>query len=250
MSCSEHEALLSAHLDGELDARATARIEAHLAGCASCAARARELAELSRAVREQASRPEPSDALRRRLAASLRTERAPRAPLRAVSIATHALAAAAAGMLAWIAASSWVRPTQEQRIGEDVISAHVRSLLADHLTDVTSSDRHTVNPWFQGKLDFAPGARDHAERGYALEGGRLDYVAGTVVASIVYRHGPHAMNLFVWPSEASSDGPPERYAARGFHAVHWESGGLEHWLVSDADEKTLQELAGLLRSEP
>jgi anti-sigma factor RsiW len=164
-------------------------------------------------------------------------------------VATHALLAAAAAYVAWIAAIWWTRPSEEQRIGEAVVEAHVRSLLADHLTDVASSDRHTVNPWFQGKVDFAVGARDHADRGFALEGGRLDYVDGALVASIVYRHGKHAMNLFLWPSRADGNEGVGKIAVRNYRIVHWKTGGVWRWLVSDADETTIQDLTKLLQSD-
>lgn len=245
MSCPERSSQISAYLDGELDAAARAELEAHLATCAACAADLRAWRELSGTIREGASSPEIDSAFQARLASSLREHRRPWAKI----VATHVLVAAAAAYLAWIAAVWWTRPAEEQRIADAVVAAHVRSLLADHLTDVVSSDRHTVNPWFQGKIDFAVGARDHADHGFALEGGRLDYVDGTVVASIVYRHGKHAMNLFLWPSRAPGAEGVGEIACRGYRVVHWRTGGIWRWLVSDADEGTLQELAKLLQSD-
>jgi anti-sigma factor RsiW len=248
MSCRERAEQVSAYLDGELEAAAKEDLEAHLATCESCASDLRQSRELSRAIRQGASVPEPDAALRGRLAGSLREPRRVRRPWAKI-VATHALVAAAAVYVAWIAAIWWTRPSEEQRIGEGVVAAHVRSLLADHLTDVASSDRHTVNPWFQGKVDFAVGARDHADHGFALEGGRLDYVDGTVAASIVYRHGKHAMNLFLWPSRADGNEGVGKIAVRNYRIVHWETGGVWRWLVSDADESTIQELAKLLQSD-
>ena len=251
MTCRDRAEQLSAYLDGELEASAKADLEAHLATCGACASDLRQLREVSRTVREGAGVPEPDAALRGRLALSLR-EALPPGPVRrswAKVVATHALVAAAAAYVAWFAAVWWARPSEEQRIGEAVVAAHVRSLLADHLTDVASSDRHTVNPWFQGRVDFAVGARDHGDHGFALEGGRLDYLDGTVVASIVYRHGKHAMNLFLWPSRTAGDEGVGRIAVRNYRIVHWKTGGVWRWLVSDADESTLQALAKLLQSD-
>jgi len=247
MSCPGREEKIAALLDGELDPAARAEMEAHLAGCAACSARAQELRELSKNVREGASRPEPDADQVRRLGRAIR--RGPGGKLaRAAAVAKYALVAAAAAVLAWSAATWWARPAEEKRIGEEVVAAHVRSLLADHLTDVASSDRHTVNPWFQGKVDCAVGARDHAEQGFPLAGGRLDYVGGRAVAAVVYRHGPHALNLFVG-SERPGGGGSGELAVRGYRIVHWTAGGTERWLVSDADESTVKTLADLLRTD-
>jgi anti-sigma factor RsiW len=247
MSCPGREEKIAALLDGELDPSARAEMEAHLAGCAACSARAQELRELSRAVREGASRPEPDAEQVRRLGRAIR--RGPGGKLARVSaVAKYALVAVAAAVVAWSAATWWARPSEEKRIGEEVVVAHVRSLLADHLTDVASSDRHTVNPWFQGKVDCAVGARDHAEQGFPLAGGRLDYVDGRTVAAVVYRHGPHVLNLFVG-SERPGGGGSAALAVRGYHIVHWTAGETERWLVSDADESTVKALADLLRAD-
>jgi anti-sigma factor RsiW len=254
MSCRDRAEQLSAYLDGELERAARTDLESHLATCAACSSDLREGRVLSRTIREGAAGPEPVAALRTKLASALRVDPpvVKEGPVRrtwAKVVATHALLAAAAAYLAWIAAIGWTRPSEEQRIGEAVVAAHVRSLLADHLTDVASSDRHTVNPWFQGKVDFAVGAKDHADRGFALEGGRLDYVDGTVVASIVYRHAKHEMNLFLWPSREAGNEDVGKIAIRGYRVVHWKTNGVWRWLVSDADESTIQELAKLLQSD-
>jgi anti-sigma factor RsiW len=125
----------------------------------------------------------------------------------------------------------------------------VRSLQADHLIDVASTDRHVVNPWFQGKIDFALGAHDHADKGFALEGGRLDYVGGRTVAAVVYRHGPHALNLFVWPAAHESRADEGELVVRGYRLAHWSAGGTERWIVSDADATTVHALADLARAD-
>jgi anti-sigma factor RsiW len=248
MSCLGREERLAAFLDGELDETARAEMEAHLATCPACAARAAGLRGLSRTLREGASRPEPSAEQIRALGMALR-RRPSRSFARLVVAAKFAFVAAAAAVRVWCAATWWARPSSETRIGEEVVAAHVRSLLADHLTDVLSSDRHTVNPWFQGKVDCAVGARDHAEQGFPLAGGRLDYVDGRSVAAVVYRHGPHVLNLFVWPQAPGGSLSSGELAVRGYRVLHWCSGGTVRWLVSDADESTVSALADLVRSD-
>ena len=139
---------------------------------------------------------------------------------------------------------------------QEVVSGHVRSLLAaGHLTDVPSSDRHTVKPWFAGRLDFAPPTPDLADAGFPLAGGRLDYLGGRAVAALVYRRRDHVINVFVWPDAAAgTPAAPRRTdagtAARdGGHAVlHWAQSGLAFWTVSDLNAAELADFARLFRA--
>jgi anti-sigma factor RsiW len=248
MSCPDRVAQLSAHLDGELSPPEKMDLERHLASCASCSTHFAELRALSKTIRENASRPAPDEERMRRLGESLRAE-SPDVGGRIAAFARTALVAAAAAVVAWIAAVWWTRPSYEERLADELVAAHVRSLQADHLTDVVSTDRHVVNPWFQGKIDFAVGAHDHKDKGFALEGGRLDYVDGRTVAAVVYRHGPHALNLFVWPTQRDGTDRDGEVVARGFRIVHWSAGGTERWLVSDADATTVKALADLARAD-
>jgi anti-sigma factor RsiW len=251
MICAESRAILHAYVDRELDVRASIELEAHLQDCGACAAEHRDLRQLSQTVRVHASRFAPSLELEQRLRSSLRgassSETVADRPWwrRARSIAPLA----AALVLAWLGGAWWNRPSAEQKLGPDVIAAHERSLLADHLIDVASSDRHTVNPWFQGKVPCAVGARDFAPKGFTLAGGRLDFLAGQPVAAVVYRHGPHAINVFVWPCETGADQPVTRFASNGYTSRHWVQDGKHHWAVSDVDENALTELVDLWRSK-
>ena len=131
------------------------------------------------------------------------------------------------------------------RLETEVISSHVRSLLAAHLLDVPSTDQHTVKPWFAGKLKFSPPVQDFADNGFRLVGGRLDFIDGHEVAAVVYQRNKHVINLFVWPSESNRSTAAQSYAKDGYNIVYWARGGFEFWLVSDVNAKDLSDFAGL-----
>ena len=142
---------------------------------------------------------------------------------------------AVAAALAWNAVLFTARSSPEERLAAEVMSAHVRSLLGDsHLNDVVSTDQHTVKPWFQGRLDFAPVVTDLANAGFALDGGRLDYLNGRPVAAITYKHRLHVVNLFEWPAPGAPDTTPALQVRNGYAIVRWTRGGLEYWAVSDS----------------
>jgi anti-sigma factor RsiW len=189
------------------------------------------------------------DALRSRIRASIAA--GAREQARATAWRWGGFAAA----FATVAAVSWNVAWMQARGGGDEVllareveSAHVRSLMTEgHLNDVISTDRHTVKPWFEGKLDFAPVVLDLAPSGYALIGGRLDYLDGRPVAALTYRHRLHVVNLFEWPAKAAGDTAPELVTHRGYALVHWRRQGLEYWAVSDIEPQDLLQFAGLLK---
>jgi anti-sigma factor RsiW len=130
-------------------------------------------------------------------------------------------------------------------LAQDVISSHVRSLLATHLLDVPSTDQHTVKPWFDGKLKFSPPVRDFANQGFRLIGGRLDYINGREVAALVYQRRLHIINLFIWPLESGRTTAAETFAENGYNVLHWERDGFTFWAVSDVNVEDLRAFAGL-----
>jgi anti-sigma factor RsiW len=138
-------------------------------------------------------------------------------------------------------------PGSRQPVLDELIAGHVRSLMVDHLVDVASTDQHTVRPWFNGKIDFAPPVADYASSGFPLIGGRVDYLAGRPVAALVYRHQQHVINVFLWPSGDASESAPRELSAQGYHLLRWSEGGLAYWAVSDLNARELTVLAELIR---
>ena len=248
MNCQETTALLSAHLDRELDVASSLAMDAHLATCRDCAAAVERAEALRTAIRSAALTYAAPPDLASRVRAALRRDRRASGALmqRAWRWASVPAAAVAAAALAWLVVVNVNGAGGQRRLLDDLVAGHVRSLMVDHLVDVPSSDQHTVRPWFNGKIDFAPPVADHVASGFPLVGGRVDYVGARAVAAIVYRHNQHVINVFVWPTAGEQFGPRE-VTVEGYHLLHWADGGLEYWMVSDLNGRELGELAELIR---
>ena len=139
-------------------------------------------------------------------------------------------------------------PSAQERLTEELISSHVRSLQVDHLADVISSDRHTVKPWFNGKLDFSPPIIDLAPQGFPLVGGRLDYLDGRTVAVLIYRRNQHPINLYIW-SSTDKDAKPQVQSRQGYHLIRWTASGMNYWAVSDLTTNELEFFVTTLGSQ-
>jgi anti-sigma factor RsiW len=250
VTCSDVRTLLHGYLDGELDPVRNAEIEEHLRTCGACsqayqAQRAlasalqsddlyfRAPAGLERRIRMAAQRPEGKSRL---LHLQLR------------GWAAAAVAAAAVVALAFFVSPMFSRRSQTERIAQDVLSAHVRSLMPGHLTDVPSSESHTVKPWFAGKLDYSPPVVDLAAEGFPLVGGRLDYAADRPVAALVYRRGKHFINLFVWPSASAHDSAEAAAVRQGYNVLFWTRGRTNFWVISDVNRAELRQFTALVRA--
>jgi anti-sigma factor RsiW len=235
MTCDEAEILLHALIDGELDAGHAREVEDHIAGCPRCAAQLEAYRAMSQTIAGAGLRYTAPPELRRRIEASLPQMRAPsrRAVLRGFAMGSAVSAIAATGLVAIV-----LRNDDEARIESEVVSAHLRSLQAGHLTDVLSTDQHTVKPWFNGKLDVAPPVVDLTAQGFTLIGGRLDYVDTRAIAAIVYRRRQHVINLFVAQTASTERRAAKIETIQGFNIRRWSDRGLNYWAISDlaADE--------------
>ena len=243
------EAQLDAYLDGELATVDASELEVHLAQCPECARFRQERLELRAAIRARVPAFEAPAALRERVRAAVGAAVRGRAPRRFTAWGVWRPLAIAAS-LAVVAVGSWrlaLQRTAGEALADDVLGSHIRSLMPGHLTDVLSSDQHTVKPWFNGKLDFSPPVYDFAGRGYPLIGGRLDYVDGRGVAALVYGRRQHLINVFLWPAGRGAAAVPSTRTRRGYHLLHWATADNTYWAVSDLGLPELGEFAGLLR---
>lgn len=247
MNCRETRDLIHGYIDGELDLVKSIEVEEHLVDCAACAQMAKQIRSLRSTVGNSALRFNPPANFEKRLKSALRDESEPYPRL--LFLRWRWLAAAVAltlGFLAfWSVARMVARQTPHDVLAQEIVSSHVRSLMADHLTDVPSSDRHTVKPWFEGKLDFSPPVKDLSQQGFNLYGGRLDYIGNRPVAALVYQRGQHAINLFVWPSnEDRTNG--RALVSNGYNVIGWHDGRMAYWAVSDLNLAELQQFVELL----
>ncbi len=245
MSCEQTQTVLHGYFDGELDAARAAEFERHLETCSECLA-ALEAQEKLRSAMQRAQLYEQTPvSLRRNVRANLPAARPAGFGLSGIWL--RWLAAAAAILL--IASLGWrvwpgFRGTDNFEAA-GVIDAHLRSLQAGHLVDVASTDQHTVKPWFDGKLDFAPPVADFANDGFLLQGGRLDVLRGRSVAALVYGRRKHVVNVFVWPT-TQGDHAARSGAQLGYQWVEWRKGGMEFCAVSDTSAADLEELQRLI----
>ena len=249
MDCRDCARLVNAWLDGELDALTAMKFDGHLRECPGCARRTEALKSIGAVVRDSPLYAPAPAWLDKRVRTTLRRQAGVRTWWRGAPVRWGAIAAAVllAGFIGWSLPHATV--ATDHLVAQEVLSAHLRSLMADHLVDVVSSDRHTVKPWFAGRIDFSPDVRDCAADGFPLQGGRLEYVDGRPVAALVYRRDKHVINLFVWPSRDPAAGTGSD-SLNGYHELHWTRGGLTYWAVSDAAEPTLRAFADCITRQP
>jgi anti-sigma factor RsiW len=241
------EQRLDAYVDGELAESEARELAAHLAECRECTARHDALVVLRATIAARAPYHRADAALRGRLRASLRA--AAGGGRRPWLASWRPLAAAA--MLAGVAVSAWqlsAARAARDAVARDVLASHVRSLLGEHLTDVASTDQHTVKPWFNGRLDFSPPVSDFAGAGFPLLGGRIDYIGGRPVAALVYGRRRHFINVYLWPADRGATGGPSALTRQGYHLRHWATPAFVYWIASDLGTAELDQFAGLLKS--
>ena len=254
MACSEKEQLLHGYFDGELDLVSSLEMEEHLKTCAECALDLRSQQTIRGALRSARLYENAPQRLEDRI----------RAGVSAKTAATGTVMPApkqrpwgqwlgAAAVIALIVfgaqiviSSRRASSNSEELIAQEVVESHVRSLQLNHLMDVPSTDQHTVKPWFDGKLDFAPPVNDFSQQGFPLTGGRLDFIDHHNAAALVYMRRKHIINVFIWPQETKADEPSRTETINGYNIVHWDEGGFHYWIISDVSATDESQLASLM----
>ena len=241
MSCQEAQDLLHGYLDGELDLVRSLEIEQHLQACRNCSQAYQNQQALRSAIRSGRLYFTPPVHLQTRVRSAVRGTRQaggrPRVwPWRWLGVAASL---AFVALMLWRLVPDLPGSSIDDRLTQELIAGHVRSLMVSHLTDVPSSDQHTVKPWFEGKLDFSPPVSDVTEQGFPLLGGRLDYLGNRPVAALVYRHQQHVINLFIWPAAQEEDVRERTLTRQGYQLIHWVKAGMSYWAVSDLNAREL-----------
>jgi anti-sigma factor (TIGR02949 family) len=256
---------VQAYFDGEVDAVSAAEIERHADRCNECRALLEDLGKVRTALRRDISYTAAPPQLRAQILRALdqegaaspgiaeappaksRTSRLPPV-FRGRSFWTGAFSGIGGAAIAAAIAFFLVLPSVVSPLTDDLVSAHVRSLMPAHLIDVVSTDRHTVKPWFAGHADVSPVVADFESQGYRLIGGRADYIDHQRSAVVVYQHGPHVINVFTWAADALRN--PSNTTRNGYHLAFWQQGNIQYCAVSDTGWDELLGLMRLLRESP
>jgi len=272
MNCEEATKLMDGYLDSELDPITSQKIEQHLRECPKCDQAYKIHGSLIRVIGNATPYYKVPAELREQIQSSLRdavgakdkggsgqpgqlSVPRPQGERRPVlsQVPWNWLALAATIMLGALTTAVFLPrmrpPNADQFLATQLIASHVRSLMANHLMDVPSSDQHTVKPWLDAKLDFAAPVADLSSQGFPLIGGRLDYLNNHSVAALVYQKRKHFVNLFIWPTTPEDSTAQTVVEREGYHLVHWSDGDFTYWAVSDVNPSDLQNFKQLFEQQ-
>ncbi|MBS0519889.1 MAG: anti-sigma factor [Proteobacteria bacterium] len=241
MDCPTCESMVEVYLDGELSAAEAVAFEQALDRCPDCRRRLEEARALSRLLRDLPAEPAP-DLVRARVERDLRAAARPVAAGRRGSLRWMATAASllVAASLGWMGG---MLTTQQGREADELVSGYLRVASSEHPVDVVSSDRHTVKPWFAGRIDYAPPVYDLTTSGFPLLGGRVDIHDSRKVAVLVYGHNQHKVALTLWPAAEGNGTPVEMSRRNGFVLAQWRHGGFEMRAASDVQPTDMEAFA-------
>ncbi|HUS08871.1 MAG TPA: anti-sigma factor [Pyrinomonadaceae bacterium] len=253
MSCQRAEDWIHGYLDGELDLARNLEVEQHMRECEICARSYRTQTTLRSSLKGESLYYGAPEKLKKRIQSSLRkeakSEMLPRAfEWRWLRVGASVAFILLIGVVVWRLVPRSVPPSGDELLAQEIVSDHVRSLqMPGHLTDVLSSDQHTVKPWFDGKVDFAPPVKDFASQDFHLYGGRLEYLNNRTVATLIYQRRLHYINLYIWPAEQAGATGEMTTQRQGYNLAHWISSGMNYWAISDLNRVELQEFARLVQ---
>jgi anti-sigma factor RsiW len=246
MACDSWVPKLDAYLDGELSAAETSALDAHLRGCSACAAQALACVQMKRALKIAGQRFTPSAEFKARMRSQLAPKPAP-----SWKFAWAFLAAALALLLVTVLLTGLSdRRSRQQTLVSELTDLHVSTLASASPVDVVSTDRHTVKPWFQGKVPFTFNLPELQNTSFQLLGGRVTYLAQVPGAHLIYQIRKHEISVFIFPEKALPAGfsPSSSKQHLAFHVVTFTEGGLRYYILGDTTPADLDSLADLLRS--
>jgi anti-sigma factor RsiW len=249
MSCPEI-LRTQAYLDGELEGVAATEAERHIETCAECQQASAHAAQLSDTIRSELTPHRAPDTLRARIGAMLDEETAPRVvvPFKRKNFWYGAFSGAGAMAAAASVVIALMLPPSAETLAQSITDDHTAALASGHLIQIASSSHHVVKPWFAGKVDVSPPTPDFPDQNFVLTGGRVDQVAGSKAAVVIYKHGRHVIDMFVWPDKGTV--LPGNATRHGYHSIFWKSGDLNFAAVSDTERHELEKFVGLIRSAP
>jgi anti-sigma factor RsiW len=253
LSCERADELIHGFLDGELDLARSQEVKQHMRECEICARAFHNQTVLRSSLKEDSLYYGAPEKLKKRIQSSLhkeaKAELFPRAfGWRWLTVGASLAFMLLIGVVVWRLVPSSIRPSGDELLAQEIVSDHVRSLqMPGHLIDVLSSDQHTVKPWFDGKVDFAPTVNNFAGQDFRLYGGRLEYLNNRTVATLVYQRRLHYINLFIWPAGQAGSTGEMTTQRQGYNLIHWTSSGMNYWAISDLNSVELHEFVRLVQ---
>ena len=251
MNCQDCSEFLDAYLDNELDAATAIRIRQHLQECPECQEALKSRQALQTLLHREELHFELPPGIRDKVTRSLVPAGVESPTRRARLVPQFVPLAIAAGLtlaaLAWFSLGTLLHRATVPLVAE-ITSNHIRSLLADHLLDVTSTDQHTVKPWFAGRIQYSPPVKDLSAEGFKLAGARLEYINHQDVAALVYQYNKHIINLYVWPGTEKDKSAGSTFSRDGYNVVNWERDGMIFWAVSDVAADMLKKFSQAMQA--
>lgn len=253
-ACDDIRPLIHAMFDGELDAANVTGCEEHLQSCPQCASELTSIKALHHTLKSVPVQFEAPDYLRHRIVTMLNRHVRHRPAVQTSemlstirSLLWPMISVALTVCLAVMLIFQHTGSSRHELLMDEVVASHVRSLEENHLIDIANSNHHVIKPWFAGRLDYSPTVIDLSDKGFELVGARLDYVQHRKVSALVYRHGAHVINVFMWPN-SEADKPPRLMTSQGYNVEYWDRGAMSYWAVSDMDATELAQFANSFKS--